>query len=99
MMGHKPTMQDISLENIEELVLPLALLCEESLSPDDIPEEEPLSPYRVDSYCYSCNCGVRLFVVATLGNIHLFQDLLLGDFSILCPRCSRDQVHYGKHHQ
>lgn len=95
-MGQKPTLQDISLENVEELVLPSALLCEESLSPDDIPEEEPLSPYRVDSFCHSCNCGVRLFVVATIENIRLFQELLIGEFSILCPRCSRDQVQYGK---
>ncbi|ANG08928.1 E7 [Human papillomavirus 181] len=97
MMGKTPTLQDIKLE---DLVLPASLICEESLSADDVPEEESvtLSPYRVDSNCFKCNCHVRLCVVASFGAIHLFEQLLLQDLCILCPGCSRLQSNNGRQH-
>ena len=54
MKGQAPTLKDIVLE-LEEVILPQNLLSNESLSLDDAPEEEHLSPYKVDSYCYKCN--------------------------------------------
>ena len=98
MMGQQPTIQDIELqETLENLVMPSALLCEESLSPDDTPEEESLSPYWVDCRCYSCDNLVRLCVAATTGAIHLLQQLLFNDLSLLCPVCSRITVRHGRH--
>ena len=61
MKGTIATIPDVCLE---ELVLPSNLLAsEESLSPDDEPEEEPTNPYRVDTYCGNCQRGVRLFLL------------------------------------
>lgn len=98
MMGKQCTLNDIVLqENVEDLVLPAPLLCgESSLSIDDTPEEESLSPYRVDSYCYYCNCGVRLSVVASDGAIFLLQQLLLKDLTIVCPSCTRQNLQHGR---
>lgn len=98
MMGEKPTIRDIDLEEtLENLVMPSSLLCEESLSPDDTPEEESLSPYWVDSRCDSCKNPVRLCVVATSGAIHLLEQLLFNDLCIVCPVCSRTLVRHGRH--
>nr|AYA93477.1 MAG: E7 protein [Human papillomavirus] len=97
MMGEKPTLKDIILEEqLTDLVMPAHLLCEESLSPDDTPEEESLSPYQVDSLCKACNKRVRLFVVATPGAIYLLEQLLFNNLSIVCPVCSRSNLHHGR---
>jgi len=99
MMGKQCTLNDIVLaENIEEMILPAPLLCEESLSPDDSPEEESLSPYRVESTCYTCQRGVRVCVVASEGAIHLLQQLLSTDLSLFCPTCSRVSFRHGRNH-
>nr|AEX31151.1 E7 protein [Human papillomavirus] len=95
MRGNEPTLRDIEL-NLEEIVLPQNLLSNESLSPDDAPEEEHLSPYRVDSYCYKCNCRVRIVVVASAGSIRLLEELLLSSLFLLCPGCSRNNVRHGR---
>ncbi|ATQ38339.1 E7 [Gammapapillomavirus 11] len=98
MMGKNATLQDI---NLEELVLPANLICEESLSPDDVPEEESavLSPYRVDTECYTCNRRIRLSVVASTAAIFLFEQLLLQDLNVVCPGCSRQNFNYGRQQQ
>ncbi|AKP16348.1 E7 [Human papillomavirus 202] len=97
MMGNAPTLKDIELgADFGELILPSHLLCEESLSPDDSPEEALLSPYRVDSLCNACTSRVRLCVVATAEAIQFLEQLLFRDLSIVCPRCSRDILRHGR---
>ena len=86
MRGDKATIPDIELE---ELVLPSSLLSDESLSPDDTPEEVELSPYRIDSVCYTCTANIRLCVSASTTAIRLLHQLLLCDLHLLCPGCSR----------
>lgn len=95
MRGNVATIRDIILEP-QELVMPANLLSNESLSPDDQPEEEHLSPFKVDSNCYNCNRCVRVCVVASAGAIHQLELLLTSDLSILCPGCSRSIVRNGR---
>lgn len=101
MRGNQPTVRDVEL-NLNELVLPENLLCdegEESLSPDCEPEEEQdVQTYRVDTQCYICGTGVRICVAASEPAIHLLQELLFGSLSLLCPRCSRGHFHHGRSH-
>lgn len=92
MRGEKATIPDIELQ---ELVLPSNLVCDESLSPDDPGEEEQL-PYRIDTHCDKCQTGIRLCVVATEFGIRCFQQLLLKELSLLCPGCSREHCRYGR---
>lgn len=96
MRGDVATIQDINL-NFDELVLPANLLAaEESLSPDEEPEEEPKEPYKVDTYCVNCRTGVRFFVVATSSSIRTLQQLLLGELSLVCIGCSRVRLQHGR---
>jgi hypothetical protein len=95
MRGNEPSLRDIELN---ELVLPDNLLCDEgSLSPDCEPEEEQeLQTYRVDSLCSICGSRVRVCVAASLPAISLFEELLRGGLGLLCPRCSRGHFHHGR---
>jgi hypothetical protein len=96
MRGEQPDIRDVEL-NLESLILPENLLSNESLSPDtEGEEEEELFPYRIDSCCYSCGTGVRLCVVASNTAIRDLQQLLLVGLNLLCPGCSRQQVHHGR---
>lgn len=95
MRGDRPTIADIELQ-LEEFVLPVNLLANESLSPADEPEEEQDHPYRIDTTCGTCGTGVRLIVVATLVGISRLQHLLISDLSIICSHCSRDRLHHGR---
>lgn len=99
MRGNQPTLQDVEL-NLNELVLPEPLLCDEnseSLSPDCEPEEEQeIETYRVDTLCHICGTGVRVCVAASVPAIHLLQELMFGSLSFLCPRCSRGHFHHGR---
>lgn len=96
MQGKAATIKDIEL-HLEELVLPLNLLSNESLSLDDEPEEEHLSPFKVDSCCKNCNRCIRICVAATTGAICVLEQLLLSsDLSFLCPGCSRSVVRHGR---
>ena len=96
MRGDVATIKDIELHP-ENLVMPANLLSNESLSPDDQPEEEQVSPFKVDSCCYHCNRGVRICVVASAGAIrHLEHLLLSSDLSILCAGCARTAVRNGR---
>lgn len=88
MRGNAPTIRDIELEP-QELILNANLLSDESLSPDDIPEEEPKIAYKVDSSCCTCSASVRLVVSATNQGIKHLEYLLLGDVDIICARCVR----------
>ena len=96
MRGEVATIKDIELHP-EELVMPVNLLSNESLSPDDQPEEEHLSPFKVDSICYHCNQCIRICVVASTGAVrHLEHLLLASELSFLCPGCSRAIVRNGR---
>nr|AYA94763.1 MAG: E7 protein [Human papillomavirus] len=96
MIGNAPDIKDIELE-LDNLVLPHNLLSDESLSPDDVQEEEEEQfAYRVDTSCYSCGTGVRLTVWATHRAIQTLQLLLTQELNIVCPGCSRHQFHDGR---
>nr|AUB51262.1 E7 protein [Human papillomavirus type 213]CAD1814379.1 E7 protein [Human papillomavirus type 213] len=96
MRGNNPTINDIEL-HLEELVLPVNLLANESLSLDDQPEEEQQQYYRVDSLCGNCNTRVRLVVLANNAAIRELQQLLFASLSIVCSRCARDPgLHDGR---
>ena len=92
MRGDKPTIPDIVLE---ELVLPVNLLSDESIETDDIAESER-SPFKIDSTCKHCHCRVRLCVVATDAAIRLFENLLQSEFSFLCLKCSKELLRNGR---
>nr|QCQ84388.1 E7 [Human papillomavirus] len=92
MRGERATIPDIELS---ELVLPVNLLSDESLSPDATAEEE-LCPYRIDSLCNNCNSRIRVTVTATEFGIRCFQQLLLKELSLLCPTCSRQLTRNGR---
>nr|AYA93444.1 MAG: E7 protein [Human papillomavirus] len=96
MRGAEPTVEGIELD-LHELVLPVNLIApEESLSLDEVPEEEQKSPYQVDTYCNSCRTGVRFCVFATTAAIRTLQQLLLEELSFLCISCSRNRCHHGR---
>lgn len=96
MRGDTVTIKDIEL-HLEDLVMPANLLSNESLSPDDTPEEEQLSPFKVDSLCERCNNYIRICVTATTGAIRVLEQLLLASqLSFLCPGCARTAVRNGR---
>ena len=96
MRGNVATLKDIEL-HLEELVMPMNLLSNESLSPDETPEEEQVSPFKVDSQCHNCNQCIRICVIATAGAILLLEQLLLStDLSLLCPGCARTRLRNGR---
>ena len=94
MHGHSATMRDITLE-LEELVIPSNLLCQESLSPDS---EEERATYKVDTLCDDCKTRIRICLVATEIGVKHLQQLLTGDVSLLCPGCSRVRLNHGRSH-
>nr|AYA94520.1 MAG: E7 protein [Human papillomavirus] len=91
MRGDVPTIPDIVLSS---LVLPANLLSNESLSPDEEPEEE--QSYRVDTLCYNCEARLRVVVVASEEAIRSLQQLLLRELHFLCPTCARTRCHHGR---
>nr|AYA93885.1 MAG: E7 protein [Human papillomavirus] len=96
MRGQEATIKDISLE-LEELVIPANLLSNESLSPDETPEEEQVAPFKIDSLCPHCNKCIRLCVTATAGAIYFLERLLLSsELCFLCPACARTTVRHGR---
>lgn len=95
MIGKAPTINDIELD-LEELVEPISLYCEESLSPDTEGEEEDVEViYRVDSYC-ECGAAVRLVITASDSALRTLQQLLTEDLTIVCPTCARNLVQNGR---
>nr|AXU25211.1 E7 protein [Human papillomavirus] len=95
MRGERPSLEDIELD-LFDLVLPGNLLAEESLSPDEEPEEEQIEPYKVDTYCGTCRAGVRIFILATGAAVRTLQQLLFGELTILCTGCSRIRFQHGR---
>ncbi|AFV27141.1 E7 [Human papillomavirus KC5] len=93
MRGDYPTIQDITLES---LVLPANLLSNESLSPEDEPEEEQL--FRVDTLCYFCKVRLRVCVRASEQAIRSLQVLLFRELQFLCPTCARNYSRHGGSH-
>lgn len=96
MRGEKPTIPDIVLEpQLEELVLPANLLCDESLSPDDILEEEPKVLYKIDGACGICEARLRLVVGATNEGIRRLHGLLITEVDFICASCAKNN-HHGR---
>nr|AYA93846.1 MAG: E7 protein [Human papillomavirus] len=96
MRGNAPTISDIELE-LESLVLPVHLLCDESLSPDCIQEEEQNEYYQIESCCHLCLARIRLSVVAEAGAIRVLEQLLLSaNLSLVCPPCAKRNVQNGR---
>lgn len=96
MRGNQPTAQDIELD-LFDLVLPSNLLAtEESLSPDEEPEEEQINPFKVDTYCGSCRTSVRIYILATSAAVWTLQQLLTGELAIVCSQCSRARFQHGR---
>lgn len=90
MRGEASTLKDILLEPVEDLVLPANLLSdEESLSLDDIPEEEPKVLYKVDGNCGLCESRIRLVVGATQQGIRGLQSVLLTEVDLICTTCAK----------
>lgn len=86
MIGNQATIRDIEL-NLHEIVCPVALECDEILSPD---EALPIvDPYKVCGSCYNCGARLRLFAVATPEGIRAFQKLLLESLTLLCSNCAK----------
>lgn len=94
MIGKNPTIRDIEL-NLEELVEPVNLYCEESLSPDSEGEEALPVVYRVDTEC-ECGTALRLVVGATAAAIRTLQLLLTEELQIICPECARRLLRNGR---
>lgn len=95
MRGNVATLKDIVLESAD-LVEPVNLYCDESLSEDSVPEEEEeFSPYSIDTVC-ACGVKVRLVVKATNAAIHTFEALLFQELQIICPVCSRRIIRNGR---
>lgn len=97
MRGNSPSIEDINLE-LEPLILPANLLSNESLSSDEELEvERDISPFQIDSYCYSCQRRVRVCVVAQSGAIQSLElHLLSSNLSFLCASCSRGFLQNGR---
>lgn len=95
MRGEKPTLRDINVD-LQELVLPVPLLAEESLSPDADPEEEEQHPYTIDTCCHTCKAGVRLSIVATATAVRTLQVLLFAELGINCTACSKRLYRHGR---
>ena len=90
MRGDYPTIPDIVLD---ALVLPANLLSNESLSPEEQPEEEQL--FTVDTLCYICKVRLRVCVSASEQAIRSLQVLLFRELQFLCPTCARSHGHHG----
>lgn len=97
MRGERPTMQDIALGPLEDLVLPANLLSDEdSLSLDEIPEEEPKVLYKIDGACGLCETRIRLVVGATQRGIRDLQSVLLTEVDFICTTCAKANQHGRK---
>lgn len=101
MRGERPSLKDIVLEPqdeapAEELVLQANLLSDESLSPDDVLEEELKVLYKIDGECGTCRSRIRLVVGATEEGIRGLQHLLLAEVDLICVSCAKEFRHGRK---
>ncbi|AVE16213.1 E7 [Human papillomavirus type 203] len=95
MIGQEVTIKDIELE-LDSLVSPANLLCDEEVIHEEALEVDPRTPFRVETQCDSCERRLKLHVVATEVGIRHFQFLLLQHLSLLCPACSRNVLQHGR---
>lgn len=96
MRGEKPTIPDIVLQpEVQDLVLPVNLLSDESLSLDEIAEEEPKVLYKIDGACGTCEVRIRLVVGATEQGIRGLQSLLTTEVDFICTGCAK-KYHHGR---
>lgn len=88
MIGKQATIPEIVLD-LQELVQPIDLHCDEELSENQL-EEEP-TPQRIDykivSSCGGCGTKLRIFASCTQFGIRTLQDLLLEEVALLCSNC------------
>lgn len=95
MIGKEPNIRDIELQ-LSDLVEPVSLICEETLSPDSDPEEEEEREiYRVET---ECNCGraISVLIQATKAAVRTFQLLLFQELRVYCPVCATDIIRNGR---
>nr|AYA94406.1 MAG: E7 protein [Human papillomavirus] len=95
MIGQEATIKDIELD-LDSLVSPANLLCDEEVIHEEALEEDPCTPFRVETHCNSCERRLKLHVVATEFGIRYFQTLLLQHLSLLRPSCSRYVLRHGR---
>ncbi|AEL99906.1 E7 protein [Bos taurus papillomavirus 12] len=81
MRGSQPAISDIS-EELQELVCPVNLECDEELAPEND------DPYAVAVACHKCGNQVAFCVYAPREGIRQFQQLLLDCLDFCCPACS-----------
>lgn len=89
MIGNRPTLKDIILEDVADLV---DLTCQETLSQE---AEQPMYPYKIAGLCATCEKRLCLYVGTTQTGIRKLQELLLDELKILCGPCGRNTFQYG----
>ncbi|ADH29820.1 transforming protein E7 [Human papillomavirus 123] len=92
MHGSAPQIQDIVLENIEDLILPVNLLSNEDLS-EEAELESHYNPYQIVAYCAVCQGRLKFHIAASPEGIRGFEQLLLGSIGFICTGCSRSTRH------
>ncbi|ANZ90258.1 E7 protein [Bos taurus papillomavirus 20] len=85
MRGTKPTIKDITLE-LEQIVSPANLLCEEVLPPEGAVRADP---YTVALCCCLCEKKLHFGVIASEPGIRQFEQLLVECLGLLCSACNR----------
>ncbi|AEA35048.1 early protein E7 [Papio hamadryas papillomavirus 1] len=98
MIGPHPTLADIVLELEPE---PVDLRCYEQLDSSDDEDEidhhqqqarpvhqEDGECFRILSDCHICQNTVSLVVYSTHDDLHVLEDLLMGNLEIVCPNCA-----------
>ncbi|ANG08946.1 E7 [Human papillomavirus type 185] len=95
MIGKQATIPDIELE-LQDLVLPIDLHCDEELSEEQSEnlsesseaEVEPQRTlFKIVVPCGGCDSRLKIYVWATQFGIRCIEDLLLSELSLLCPGC------------
>lgn len=95
MIGKEPNIKDIELE-LSQLVEPVSLYCDESLSPDSDPEEEEEREiYRVETEC-ECGSVICVIIEATKAAVRTFHLLLFQELRVFCPVCAREIIRNGR---
>lgn len=91
MHGNQVDIKDIVLQDVNDLILPVNLLCNEDLSQEA--ELEPaFSPYKIVVYCFSCGVKLKFYIAASREGIRDFEQLLLGQLGFICTGCSRSRT-------
>lgn len=95
MIGKEVTIPDIELE-LQDLVQPIDLHCDEVLPPE---ESENLSEssqaeveperilFKIVAPCGGCEARLKLYIASSRLGIRCLEDLLLSELCLLCPAC------------